>query len=81
MMILSLVGVLFLSTKCFLCDILDRAGADAAQVALFGKETDSDSSSLSGTHRRPRGPYGPQHFASIVQEDWLAGHLLTRFST
>jgi hypothetical protein len=46
MTILSPVGVLIWSTQCFLHDILDRAGADAAQAALFGEETDSDSLSL-----------------------------------
>ncbi len=50
-----------------------RSGANAVEVALFqaAKETDSDSSSISGSFQLPRGPYGPHHFSSIVQDDWF----------
>ncbi len=50
-----------------------RSGADAVEAALFQatKETNSDSSSISGSFQRPHGPYGPHHFSSIVQDDWF----------
>ena len=49
-----------------------RSGADAVEAALFqaAKETDSDSSSISGSFQQSHGPYGPHH-SSIVQDDWF----------
>jgi hypothetical protein len=73
MRILSPVCVFSLSINCFLQVILDQAGANAAEAVLFqaDEETDSNLSSLSGSHRRPSGSYGPHHFASMVQDDWF----------